>query len=143
VAEPKLNEYAVAKGDRPNQNEVPLATVRLFLPTAEFAIPNEGRYLAARVITAEGSERQDGADLIEGVLRPLPDELVLPIFGGHEPPAGTQQGWLLDGGDKLDAKRIAIDLALCLFAALLALMAWRSALARDEGEDESTSTPMM
>ena len=139
ISEPKLDEYAVAKGGRPDQNEAPLATVRLFLPTPEFAIPNEGRYLAARVMTADGAERQNGADLVEGVLRPLPQELVLPIFGGHEPPEGSQEGWLLDAGDRLDASDIAIDIALCLLAAVLALMSWLSAFAR-EGEEASAET---
>ena len=83
---------------------------------------------------------ENGADLIEGVLRPLPQELVIPVFGGHEPPEGSQQGWLLDAGDQLDGKQIAIDVTLCLLAALLALMSWRGAFTREDAEGESAAS---
>jgi hypothetical protein len=132
LAEPKLDEYAVEKGGMPDQNSPPLAVVRLFLPTAEFAIPNEGRYLAARVLVAQGSERQSGADVVEGTLRPLPPELIAPIFGGQTPPPESQEGWLLDGGDQVSAQDVYVDIALAFLAGLLALMSWRSAFGRPE-----------
>jgi hypothetical protein len=132
LAEPKLIEYAVAEGENPDQNSPPHATVRLFLPTPDFAVPNEGRYLAARVLTSQGSTRQDGADVVEGSLRPLPDELVRPLFGGNPAPEGSNQGMLLDAAETASSGDVAMDIGLTLLAAFLALMAWRNAFAREE-----------
>ena len=138
IAEPKLAEYAVAQGKSPDQNAPPFATVRLLLPTPEFAVPNEGRYIAARVLVSQGSERQDGADIVEGVLRPLPEELINPLFGGHEAPEGNKGGLLLDAGEQPQSSDLAIDLALTLLAAFLALMAWRNAFGAVSQEESAT-----
>ena len=140
LAEPKLDEYAVEKGGMPDQNSPPLAVVRLFLPTAEFAIPSEGRYLAARVLVAQGSERQNGADVVEGTLRPLPPELIEPIFGGQSPPPESREGWLLDAGDQVSAQDVYLDVALAFVAALLALMSWRSAFGREDETKTATES---
>lgn len=116
-----LDEYRVAEGDRPDQNQAaPAKLIPLLSTPADEVVrlqPDQ-RVVVARV----GGDTQigPGPQTVEGVLRSLPSGTFEVLFATTDPAAGAS-GIMLDSHERPTPETVWTHVALVLGAAVLAV----------------------
>lgn len=119
-----LDEYRVAEGGRPDQNEEAAAELVPLLGSEDTMVVPEGRVVIARL--TKDASRAKGLTTLRGELQPLPDGILTSLVHfDAQVDQSTVAGVMLDATKVPTRQQAWTQAAIALVASLLALaLAW-------------------